>query len=435
MKIACIGNMNNIMFQLMRYFTDEKHDVTLFLLDEHDHFSPQADSFDLIEKYNIIDLGWNFDEFIKISRDKIKATFEGFDFYIGTDIAPALMYKAGMYLDVFIPHGSDLYDYPFAKYRNFPAQNWEIPKFVTGIFQRRGIAEASSISADMGDEVIEKPIRLIRHRKRQRIISPPILYLKQYGDNYEKKSSFYEKIQKIRKKFNFIVFQHSSQDWSNRGAHKINKGNDVLIKAFANYLKHNNYVSDSVLVLLEYGQDLNKSKELIEKLKIESNVIWLPKMYRKDILASISVSDICVGELGERYWYCYSCIFEFMAMKKPLIHHRNDEHYKNLNMELYPMVDASSTGEVENVFIDYRKHPDKYIIMGEDVYLWLHKRTEQCLQVYRDKMLKKQSEKVLSNKLSMFPVKQLLLAFNPQLIYSQLLLKMYSLRAKWQVIK
>src|SRR6185437_15047874 len=127
----------------------------------------------------------------------------------------------------------------------------EIPKFITGIFQKRGIAEASSISADMGDEVIEKPIRLIRYHKKERIISPPILYLKQYGDGYEKKSSFCKKIQEIRNKFNFIVFQHSSQDWSSRGIHRINKGNDILIKAFANYLKRNNYISDSALVLLE----------------------------------------------------------------------------------------------------------------------------------------------------------------------------------------
>lgn len=428
MKIACIGNMNNIMFQLVRYLTDDGCDVTLFLLKEFDHFLPKADCYNSLEKYKIKSLGWDFDSFVKLKTNKIKAEFSGFDFYIGTDIAPALMYKAGMQLDIFIPHGNDLYDFPFPKYRNKPAQLWEIPKFITGKYQFKGIAGAYAISADLGDELIEKPIRLIRKIKKSRIISPPIQYLKQYTENYKEKSINFKMLNEIRKKYSFLVFQHSSQDWSNRGAFKENKGNDILIKAFANYLSCGNYKEDSALLLVEYGYDLNKSKELVNSLGIENNVIWLPKMYRKDLMAAIDISDICVGELGPQYWYCYSCIYEFMSMKKPLIHHRKDEHYAKLGMDLYPMVDTNEMEVVKNTFLEVRLNPGKFKKMGEEVFIWLNKRNDESLKAFNEVIEKKKNNLLPNNTLTMNFFRQLYTKLNPSLVYSFILLKLYKLK-------
>ena len=45
MKIACIGNMNNNMFCIVRYLRDMGYDANLFLLHEQDVFIPSADSF------------------------------------------------------------------------------------------------------------------------------------------------------------------------------------------------------------------------------------------------------------------------------------------------------------------------------------------------------------------------------------------------------
>ena len=46
-KIACIGNMNNNMFCLVRYLRDKGYDAHLFLVDEFDHFLPGSDSYNL----------------------------------------------------------------------------------------------------------------------------------------------------------------------------------------------------------------------------------------------------------------------------------------------------------------------------------------------------------------------------------------------------
>lgn len=377
MKIACLGNMNNIMFQIGRYLQDEGHNVTFFLFDEFDHFLPVADTYDAIENYKLVNLGWNFDTFFKTDASTIKKLFHSFDFLMGTDLSPAYLWKAGLKLDLYFPHGNDLYDYPFPKYKNFPPQLWEIIPYIIGGFQRNGIRDAECISLDLSEDVYEKPLQIIRGNNSKRVGSLPFLYLKQYEVKSGEAGKMQAYFSELRTKYKFVVFQHGSQDWSSRGPYKINKGNNILIEAFAKYLNEGTHKKDSALLLVEYGTDVGKSKELINHLGIESNVIWLAKMQRKDIMTAISNSDICVGELGPRHWFSYGCVFEFMAMKKPLIHHRNDKYYKEKGLELYPMIDADSVDMVSDTFMDYRRDPKKYIQMGKDAFDWLQKLTDE----------------------------------------------------------
>ncbi|HTA62685.1 MAG TPA: hypothetical protein VK835_09525 [Bacteroidia bacterium] len=425
MKIACIGNMNNMFFQIGRYLIDEGHLVTFFLLEEFDHFLPQADTYEDISKYEIIKLGWNFDTFRGVTSQQIKKIFSSFDYLMGTDLAPAYLFKAGLKLDVYFPHGSDLYQYPFFRYKNNPPQLWEIPANIVSRAQFIGIKEADTVSLDMSDEVFETPYYKIRGKTQRRITSPPFLYFKQYTDNYPALSTYYKQFSEIRSQYKFIVFQQISQDWSMRGEFKIDKGNNNLINAFADYLnKNEKYKKDSLLILMEYGIDVEKSKQLIVKLGISNNVIWFKKMNRKDLMVAIYFSDICVGELGYRQWYSYSSIIEFMAMKKPLIHHRGDAFYKNKGLDLYPMVDADSAEKVADVFIDYRSNPKKYINMGADAHKWILADANKKVEFYKEILLKKKNTNQI-----VFPfLKKMKYYLNPQIIYNYLFLGMYQLK-------
>ncbi len=429
MKIACLGNMNNVMFQIGRYLLDEKHEVTFFLFDEFDHFLPEADAYDDVTKYKITSLGWNHEQYFKYSGSEIRKAIIGYDFYIGTDLAPAFLFKAGMRLDVYFPHGNDLYDYPFPKYRNVPPQLWEIIPYIVGKAQFKGIKESAVISLDPSEEVYEKACKVIRDKNSKRISAPPFLYLPQYEDDFQKHTDVYKSFFKIRNEFKLIIFQHGSQDWSNRGPYKINKGNDVLLKAFAEYLKKENNKSDSVLILVEYGEDVNKSKNFIKELNIEKNVIWLPKMQRKNIMAAISMSDICVGELGYRNWFSYSCIYEFMAMRKPLIHNRNDAYYKEKGMELYPMIDAKDVLTVEQAFIDFRINTERYRNMGIQAYDWLTKRTKSCLKEFYNVIKEKEKGKLGSNIIDNIVWKKISFYLRPDIAGSYIFITYY----KWKL--
>ena len=117
MKIACICNMNNMMFILCRYLRDAGYDAQLFTLaDEPAHFNPASDSYD--DEYLTYYHPFPFTkstiykpESIQLLHKKLK----DFDFFIGSDMAPAILAMIGLRLDVFVPHGSDIYDFPFKK--------------------------------------------------------------------------------------------------------------------------------------------------------------------------------------------------------------------------------------------------------------------------------------------------------------------------------
>ena len=51
-----------------------------------------------------------------------------------------------------------------------------------------------------------------------------------------------------------------------------------------------------LLILLEYGRDVEKSKRLCEELNIANSVRWLPIMDRKDILCLINKVDVVASE-------------------------------------------------------------------------------------------------------------------------------------------
>ena len=431
MKIACIGNMNNMLFQIGRYLIDDGHDLTFYMLDEYDHFLPKADTLEDIKKYNIITLGWNFDVFNKITVNQIKSLFSHYDYLIGTDLAPAFLFKAGLKLNLYVPHGSDLYEYPFARYRNNPPQLWEIAANLVTKAQFLGIKEADVVSLDESDDVYEIPYSKIRTKLQKRVSTPPFLYFKQYTPNYPTRSSCYNQFLEIRNEFKFIVFQQISQDWSMRGDFKIDKGNNHLITGFYEYLKQNpDFKKDSLLILMEYGADVEKSKGLIAELGIENNVKWFAKMYRKDLMALIHMCDICVGELGYREWYSYSSIMEFMAMKKPLIHHRGDAFYKAKGLELYPMVDAKSAEEVAQTFIDYRLDNEKYIQMGILANQWILMDAEKKLKIYKDII----TVPITSHLISRFYLKKITYYLNNHILYNKACLGFYNFKASLKKI-
>lgn len=427
MKIACLGNMNNMLFQIGRYLIDEKHDVTFYLLDEFDHFLPEADTYENMSSFDLRNLGWNAETFLILKKREICNHFFNYDVLIGTDWAPAFLFKAGLKLDIYFPHGSDLYEYPFFKYKNHPPQLWEISSNIASRAQYFGIKEAVVVSLDSSDLVYEEPLRKIKRSSFERIVSPPYLYLKQYNNNYFFRSSFHETFQEIKSKYKFIAFQQISQDWSMRGIFKIDKGNDKLIIGFANYLKQNTAnFNDSVLILMEYGGDVEKSKKLIEELGICRNVLWFKKMMRKDLMALISIADICVGELGYRAWYSYSSIMEFMAMKKPFLHHRNDSYYRSKGMDLYPMIDASTSEVVTRTFIDFRSDPMKYRIMGEQAYQWLVNDTDRKVKYFNEVISKSNHVK----NINLFFLKWFYYKLNPHIIYNYTFLWVGKLKQK-----
>ena len=395
MKIALFGNMNNMLYQVARYLRDEKHQCTLFLFEEFEWFLPSADSHVKELDIEIKQLDWKRNNIDSISKTEIKKVIKGFDFYIGTDISPAYFFKASYKLDIFYPHGSDLYDFPFPPLINKIPQLWELTNYFFGKQQFNGIKEAICISLDPSEDVYEKPLKIIKGNNFERINSAPFLYKNQYKVGFENAYPRINEFNELRNKYDLIIWQHISQDWSDRGPYKINKGNHILIKGFSKFIKKAVSQEKAILVLLEYGGDVQKSKDYVKELGIENHVLWIPKMLRKDIMAALTQVDFGVGELGYRRWFSYSSIFEYMQAGLPTIHHRDDDFYKSKGFDLYPMIDADNSEIITQTFLDFEINKEKYKNIGFEARKWTEIYFEKSMNGFFSQINKKSNNNLI----------------------------------------
>ncbi|MDP1801689.1 MAG: hypothetical protein Q8L81_10070 [Bacteroidota bacterium] len=369
-KIACIGNMNNNMFTVVRYLKDEGYCVTLFLLDEYGHFLPEADTFDKVD-VEVKNLGWNKFTFHQESKESIKKKFEGYNFFIGTDWAPAYLFKAGILLDIFCPAGSDLFEYPFCKLekiRPLPTiagiEGWRCSKY-----QYYGIRYTRYISMEPTNAELERYVKEICSVNSKRIPALPFLYIKQYNENYFQKSEFYERVKKIRNESDILIVQHCRQEWKGDKESFHYKANQIFLKGFRDFISSVPKVRVNLL-LLEYGTDVNASKELILELGLQDRVHWLPTTLRKNLIGVIDLCDIGVGELGKS-WVVYGSVLEILSVGKIFIGRRNDKEYSENYSYLYPMFNAVSAEDVTKSLIEISLDLNKQKLIALTGKKWL----------------------------------------------------------------
>ena len=131
-----------------------------------------------------------------------------------------------------------------------------------------------------------------------------------------------------------VVFCFSRQNWRE-------KGQDKLIRAFTRFLKQN---KDSLLVFVEWGQDLARSKDLIAQMDIQEHVKWVPLMSKPSLVEWVNRSTVVADQfnLGSSG----TAGFEAMACAKPLIIYLSNPHFNRLYDELPPILNARTEDEI-----------------------------------------------------------------------------------------
>ena len=370
-KIALIGNMNNNNFALMRYFLELGADVDLLLFADDGrgslaHFHPSCDTW-YIKKYkkhikylgapnrfiSIIgnDFPWiiyfwlkylvNFFSkkkqatvFYPPNNTKIKKLLSNYQIIIGSGIAPGLLEKLNVKLDVFYPYSMGIELVEEHETDVVLKSNNYIRKYITSLvrdIQILGIQKSKkTFCADAFTEsvfnsigvatktiafpMIYKEIRPIQLAKK---ISDIILKLSTYDVSF---------ISHTR----HVYINHNKVDQSVFDLIH-SKHNDWIILAFSEYINKNKNIN-AILVLSDYGEDVLSSKKLINKLGINPNIMWIPKMNRKEILEIISSCDAGLGEFYQTPKTLWGgCGLEIMACGKPLIHSFKfkDNEFKN----------------------------------------------------------------------------------------------------------
>lgn len=213
MRVACLGNMNNNMFCLVRYLRDRGYDAHLLMLShEQEHFLPEADTYSQNYSTFVRRLQWGSDpDFAKTTAKTIRKDLDGFDAIIACNYAPAFLQKAGIELTVFCPHGSDYYEVAFQK-----DHHNELTPLAQA--QRTSIQEARFIMAPKTNPDREWYWHTLQP-KGERVNHPtPLLYLPEYTP--ERIARFwspglaYETLSKIKKEHDLLLFQHARQCWT-----------------------------------------------------------------------------------------------------------------------------------------------------------------------------------------------------------------------------
>ncbi|MCC8980671.1 glycosyltransferase family 4 protein [Bradyrhizobium acaciae] len=145
----------------------------------------------------------------------------------------------------------------------------------------------------------------------------------------------------IRPPDDCVVFFHPARhDWLDADPSLV-KGNDRLIKAFATVSREND---QSRLVMIEWGRDLDRSRELIRSLNLEARVQWLSPMRKPQLwqtyLSSHAVLDqFVLPSFG-------GVTFEALALGRRVITNVDFQSAEEFFSEAPPILSASTENEI-----------------------------------------------------------------------------------------
>ena len=399
-KIALIGNMNNNFFSIARYLRDRSYQADLFLIDELDHFLPVSDTYDDDYKqftFELIHDSYSFNNTIS----KVKEQLSGYDYIIGTSKVPAVLSKNKIKLNMFIPHGQDVFSYPFYEGGHKILFNilsfinndklihkifWKlgIKKFISlydsfllSKNQTKGLKSTEVIISNNAGHIFKSSIQKIGFKNKLLINRLPIIYTDQYSSksfySFQKTNKYFNVLSELKNEKTMLLFHHSRHSWKNAPSKFFENGNDLLIKGFAKFIQKNPTFKIK-LVTLEYGNDFLASKKLVKELNIEDYVKWLLKMCRKEIMSIITLADLGAVSFSMP-WTSGGVLYEYLSMGIPFLQCDTD-NMKN-DSSIYPYISANNDEEICGAIEGYIKNKDSFINSGEKGKKWFLKNVVQ----------------------------------------------------------
>lgn len=368
-KVGILGNMNNNHFALVRFLRDRGIDAHLLLFNtEMSHFHPSADTYDLDYMNYTTQLTWGDYYFSSTDFLRVRDDLSKYDILIGCGYAPAYCNAISRHLDIFAPYGDDIWRCTFYHLLLPHKLKNEISKVKN---QREGISRSCIVNMGFTNDLYEKQIKKYCTKSKRWFDVVPMVYSGIYNDKlvdlYADKTHWYHLFQKIRNNSDVMIMSQARHFWSDDINNPNQKGNNILIEGFANFLKENRDIR-AKLVLIEYGPSVHKSKRLIEELHINDNVIWFPQMYRKDLMVGLSMCDLVCDQFTHSWFTCGSTL-EALALGKPLLKYLNDET-KSHHKDIYPYFNAKDSIDIKNHLNSYLKSRDTFIKAGNQSREW-----------------------------------------------------------------
>lgn len=381
MKVACLGNMNHIFFSLTRFFRDRGVQADLLLFDdEFEHFHPSCDSFDDEYKVYTHRLSWgSASSYFLVSRKTIARDLAPYDVVLGCGFAPAFCEAIGRRLDFFVPYGADVELFPFGVSR----QHWlkRYPGRYVGNAQRRGIEHARRTYCPDFHAPPRKALERLDVPYERRMCTP--VYFPAYEGirdaGKRDQLTWAPRFDEVRARYRFLLFSPTRQFWklSHRVGYGDGKGNDLLIKGFARYVKSAGR-RDVGLIMFEYGaaDDIAASRQLCDDLDINEQVHWFPTMPRREVMYGATLADAGADQFpGRDQSGAYGgTAIELMSLGKPVfgqLFYAPEEFRERSGLPMPPLLNASSAERLAELLKELVESPEKVAEIGRQSSEWM----------------------------------------------------------------
>lgn len=377
LKIALIDNMNNNFFAIARYLRDLGVVAHLYLIpgSRHLHFHPQTDTFEDVSAMDWVRvLPVPYKPRALAAGGRLRKLLASYDLTVTCGSAVGLLHWAGVRTDVFIPYGGDLFDTPYeerqralvrgpislARYLLWlgplaSIQSAGIRQSRLVIYNENWVAAAQAM-ARIGAVGLTLPRLMVYNRER-----PP-------------QTTEWE----FLRQHDFVLFSQARQYWYSNldqlpdfEEHGGLKRNDKLIRAFGRFAAHCTFKSP-LLVLFEFGPDVEQSKRLVRDCGIADKVVWVPLMERKRIMNGLQFASLG----ADQFRYGWSGTSggtgsEIMAAGVPLMTNTNGAAKDPADPFFEaPIIDVLEEDQIYGVLVDYQNNPLKYAELGVEAARW-----------------------------------------------------------------
>ena len=412
MKIGLLGNMNNNNFALLRYFRDLGCDADLLLFSTDGmgysgHFKPECDTWQIekwtpyIHKNSIADdpisifnfptsyMLWarsvlrsiiNRNQYVyhPVTEKKIFRLYSSYTHLIGSGLTPSLLYRAGLRLSIFFPYALGvewLGDPVFLKKTKSanPITRFVARRVITQ--QTEAVKRAESIiyaDRSLTEETLTrigvKGISLFCPMVYNREVFPEVIDSPEVRNVIDRIDASDFSVLSHARHLWFRPDEISEPEWKGQ-----DKNNDWLIRGFSKFVEKR-IVDSPLLILFEYGEDLDHSKRLCQELNISEYVYWMPKIDRKHILYILSKVNVGVGEFTELPKILFGGTgYEVLASGKPLLQAFNfstEEFIETFDAPPPPVLTVRRSDDILNHLVEMAKFPEKQISVGNKSREW-----------------------------------------------------------------
>jgi glycosyltransferase involved in cell wall biosynthesis len=143
-------------------------------------------------------------------------------------------------------------------------------------------------------------------------------------------------------KYDLVVFSASRQHWTPAKIVSWEKGNDILIRGFAAFVKTKR--PRARLVMVEWGETVAASKALIAQCDIEDNVLWVEPMSVRRIGAYVAASEVLADQFLIGAWGALMPIG--MMHGVPTLIYVNEDVHRWCFREMPPVLNAQTEEDV-----------------------------------------------------------------------------------------